>query len=120
MLMGRLQWSNFKKTMILIVVSFYSFLGNAALVGPGVYITIWAKEFQISQTEASGLISYSNLAFGFGRSSQFQLQQAQSTADADFIGSLILVPLYLKIGRRPVMLMSLLIVRAPHTFNKES
>lgn len=52
--------------MILIVVSAYSFLGNAAIVGPSVYITIWAKEFGISPTKASGLISYSNLAFGFG------------------------------------------------------
>jgi hypothetical protein len=54
--------------MILIVVSVYSFLGNAAIVGPSVYITIWAGEFGISPTKASGLISYSNLSFGFGGS----------------------------------------------------
>ncbi|CAG8960576.1 hypothetical protein HYFRA_00013399 [Hymenoscyphus fraxineus] len=83
-----LQWSNFQKTMILIICSVYSFLGNAALLGPSVYIGIWAQEFNISPTDASGLISYGNLAFGFG--------------------SLLLVPLYLKIGRRPVMLGSLL------------
>ncbi|TVY82965.1 putative MFS-type transporter [Lachnellula suecica] len=83
-----LQWSNFKKTMILIVVSAYSFMGNAAIVGPSVYIEIWSEEFNVSPTVASGLISYSNLAFGFG--------------------SLVLVPLYLKIGRRPVMLLSLI------------
>ncbi|KAI1489596.1 major facilitator superfamily domain-containing protein [Biscogniauxia mediterranea] len=82
-----LQWSNFKKTMILIICSFYSFLANAALIGPSPYIDIWAAEFQISQTEASELISYPNLAFGFG--------------------SFLFVPLYLKIGRRPVMLLSL-------------
>jgi hypothetical protein len=68
--------------MILVVVSAYSFLGNAALVGPSVYITIWAKEFNISPTKASGLISYSNLAFGFGRSSPIRL--TRSMADADF------------------------------------
>ncbi|KAF4627882.1 hypothetical protein G7Y89_g10268 [Cudoniella acicularis] len=83
-----LQWSNFKKTMILLICAFYSFLGNSALLGPSVYIGIYSKEFGISPTDASGLVSYPNLAFGFG--------------------SLLLVPLYLKIGRRPVMLMSLL------------
>ncbi|KAF2972229.1 hypothetical protein GQX73_g1333 [Xylaria multiplex] len=82
-----LQWSNFKKTMILIICSFYSFLANAALIGPSPYIDLWAKEFDISPTKASELISYPNLAFGFG--------------------SLVFVPLYLKIGRRPVMLISL-------------
>ncbi|KAI1151791.1 putative MFS transporter [Nemania diffusa] len=84
-----LQWSNFKKTMILIICSFYSFLANAALIGPSPYIDLWAEEFDISPTKASELISYPNLAFGFG--------------------SLIFVPLYLKIGRRPVMLISLII-----------
>ncbi|KAI0192689.1 major facilitator superfamily domain-containing protein [Xylaria flabelliformis] len=84
-----LQWSNFKKTMILIICSFYSFLANAALIGPSPYIDIWAEEFDISPTKASELISYPNLAFGFG--------------------SLIFVPLYLKIGRRPVMLISLIV-----------
>ncbi|KAI8630689.1 MFS general substrate transporter [Xylariaceae sp. FL1651] len=84
-----LQWSNFKKTMILIICSFYSFLANAALIGPSPYINLWAEEFNISPTEASQLISYPNLAFGFG--------------------SLIFVPLYLKIGRRPVMLISLIV-----------
>ncbi|KAI1809346.1 putative MFS transporter [Poronia punctata] len=84
-----LQWPNFKKTMILIICSFYSFLANAALIGPSPYINIWAEEFDISQTDASQLVSYPNLAFGFG--------------------SLIFVPLYLKIGRRPVLLISLVV-----------
>ncbi|KAJ2986814.1 hypothetical protein NUW58_g4851 [Xylaria curta] len=61
-----LQWSNFKKTMILIICSFYSFLANAALIGPSPYIDLWAQEFDISPTQASELISYPNLAFGFG------------------------------------------------------
>jgi len=61
-----LQWSNSKKTMILIIVSLYSFLGNSALVGPSVYLEIYAEEFGISVTEASGLVSYPNLVFGFG------------------------------------------------------
>ncbi|KAI1322469.1 putative MFS transporter [Xylariaceae sp. FL0255] len=84
-----LQWSQFKKTMILMICSFYSFLANAALIGPSPYINTWAAEFGITPTEASQLISYPNLAFGFG--------------------SLIFVPLYLKFGRRPVMLVSLTI-----------
>ncbi|OTA53339.1 putative MFS transporter [Hypoxylon sp. EC38] len=83
-----LQWSDFKKTMILIVCSFYSFLANGALIGPSPYIDIWAEEFGITSTKASELVSYPNLAFGFG--------------------SLIFVPMYLKFGRRPVMLFSLL------------
>lgn len=83
-----LQWSEFKKTMILIVCSFYSFLANGALIGPSPYIDIWAEEFGITSTKASELVSYPNLAFGFG--------------------SLIFVPMYLKFGRRPVMLFSLL------------
>ncbi|KAL1981749.1 hypothetical protein VTN96DRAFT_2176 [Rasamsonia emersonii] len=82
-----LQWPNWKKTAILVIVSFYSFLGNASLLGPSVYITIYSEEFGISPSTASGLVSYPNLAFGFG--------------------SLILVPLYLKIGRRPVTLLSM-------------
>ncbi|EJD47757.1 putative MFS transporter [Auricularia subglabra TFB-10046 SS5] len=84
-----LQWPNWKKTMILIVCSLYSFLGNSALVGPSVYIGIYSNDFGVTPTIASNLISYPNLAFGFG--------------------SLILVPLYLKFGRRPVMLGSILI-----------
>ena len=62
-----LQWSNFKKTMILVVCSLYSFLGNSALLGPSVYIGIFSQEFGITPNKASGLISYTNLAFGFGR-----------------------------------------------------
>jgi len=53
--------------MILIVCSAYSFLGNSALVGPAVYIGIYAEEFNITASTASGLISYPNLAFGFGK-----------------------------------------------------
>lgn len=46
----------------------YSFLGNSALLGPSVYIAIYAEEFGVSTNTASGLISYANLAFGFGAS----------------------------------------------------
>ncbi|KAI0597249.1 putative MFS transporter [Biscogniauxia sp. FL1348] len=83
-----LQWSKFKKMMILVVVCLYSFLGNSALLGVGPYITLWSQIFQVSPAAASALISYPNLAYGFS--------------------SLLLVPLYLKIGRRPVMLGSML------------
>ena len=48
------------------ICAFYSFLGNATLLGPSVYITVWAEEFGIDPGTASGLISYSNLAYGFG------------------------------------------------------
>ena len=85
-----MQWPRIKKLLILVVCSLYSFLGNSALLGPSVYIGIYAEEFGITPNTASGLISYANLAFGFG--------------------SLILVPLYHKIGRRPVMLGSLVFV----------
>lgn len=60
------KWPNWKKTAILVIVSFYSFLGNASLLGPSVYITIYSEEFGISPSTASGLVSYPNLAFGFG------------------------------------------------------
>ncbi|KAI5864009.1 putative MFS transporter [Durotheca rogersii] len=83
-----LQWTNFKKTMILVICSVYSFLGNAAIIGPSPYIELWSREFGITPGVASELISYPNLAFGFG--------------------SLVFVPCYLKFGRRPVMLFSLL------------
>ncbi|KAJ9136991.1 MFS general substrate transporter [Coniochaeta hoffmannii] len=82
-----LQWSKPKKTMILVVVSLYSFLGNSALLGPAVYLVNFAMEFGVDVNKASGIVSYPNLAYGFG--------------------SLLLVPLYHKIGRRPVMLGSL-------------
>ncbi|MCJ1445072.1 MAG: hypothetical protein MMC23_005577 [Stictis urceolatum] len=83
-----LQWTNRKKSTILIICALYSFFGNAALLGPSVYIEIYAEEFDIAPTVASGLVSYPNLVYGFG--------------------SLLLVPAYLKFGRRPVMLFSML------------
>ncbi|KAF2223695.1 major facilitator superfamily domain-containing protein [Elsinoe ampelina] len=83
-----LQWASGKKLGILIICSLYSFLGCAALLGPAVYIGLFAQEFNISPTVASGLVSYPNLIYGFG--------------------SLLLVPCYLKFGRRPVMLGSML------------
>lgn len=52
--------------MILLVCAIYSFLGNCALVGPSVYIGLYAEEFNITPTRASDLVSYPNLAFGFG------------------------------------------------------
>jgi hypothetical protein len=60
------QWSNTRKSLILLVCSVYSFLSNSALLGPAVYIGIYSEEFDISPTKASNLISYANLAFGFG------------------------------------------------------
>ncbi|KAJ2990618.1 hypothetical protein NUW58_g2858 [Xylaria curta] len=83
-----LQWSKFKKTIILVVICIYSFLGNSALLGVGPYLTLWAEEFEVSKAEASTLISYPNLAYG--------------------LTSWLLVPLYLRFGRRPIMLGSML------------
>ncbi|KAI8944125.1 putative MFS transporter [Xylaria longipes] len=83
-----LQWSKSKKTMILVIICLYSFLGNSALLGVGPYITLWSEVFGVSQAEASTLISYPNLAYG--------------------LTSWLLVPLYLRFGRRPVMLGSML------------
>ena len=54
--------------MILVICACYSFLGNCALLGPSVYLEIYSELFGISITKASGLISYSNLAYGFGES----------------------------------------------------
>lgn len=54
--------------MILAVCALYSFFGNSSLLGPSVYISIFSEEFGISPNTASGLISYANLAFGFGES----------------------------------------------------
>jgi hypothetical protein len=59
--------------MILVIVSLYSFLGNSALLGPSVYIGIYSQEFGITPSTASGLISYPNLAFGFGKAHQLIL-----------------------------------------------
>ncbi|KAL2151737.1 hypothetical protein VTH82DRAFT_6835 [Thermothelomyces myriococcoides] len=83
-----LQWPKIRKILILVVCSLYSFLSNSALLGPSVYIGIYAEEFGVSPTKASNLVSYANLAYGFG--------------------SLLLVPAYHKFGRRPVMLGSLI------------
>lgn len=75
--------------MILIICSLYSFLSNSSILGPSVYITIWAKDFGVTPVKSSQLISYPTLAYG--------------------IGTVLMIPLYLKFGRRPVMLGSLLV-----------
>ncbi|XXG97460.1 hypothetical protein Hte_003761 [Hypoxylon texense] len=59
-----LQWSEFKKTMILIICSLYSFLANAAIIGPSPFINLWSAEFDVDPAVASELISYPNLVFG--------------------------------------------------------
>ncbi|CAK7221955.1 hypothetical protein SCUCBS95973_004675 [Sporothrix curviconia] len=87
-----LQWPTRKKTAILVIVSVYSFLGNASLTGISVYINLYVELFAVSPTDASNLINYPNLCFGFS--------------------SLVWVPLYLKIGRRPVMLGTLVLFLA--------
>ena len=78
--------------MILVICSLYSFLSNTALLGPAVYITIWSADLQVSPVKASQLISYPTLVYG--------------------IGTLVTVPMYLKFGRRPILLGSIVIYLA--------
>ncbi|KAL2256939.1 hypothetical protein VTK26DRAFT_875 [Humicola hyalothermophila] len=82
-----LQWPKFKKNMILFCCCAFSLLGCTALVGPATYLGIWSAEFGVDNNTAAGLVNYPNLVFG--------------------LGNMILVPLYRKIGRRPVMLLSI-------------
>ncbi|KAK4652487.1 hypothetical protein QC762_502750 [Podospora pseudocomata] len=82
-----LQWTKFKKHMIMFCACAFSFLGISALLGPAVYIGLWSAQFNVDPNTAAGLVNYPNLIFGFG--------------------SVILVPLYKRYGRRPVMLLSL-------------
>ena len=53
--------------MILVVCCLYSFLGNSALTGVGPYLAIFSAAFGVSPTEASNLITYPSLAYGFGK-----------------------------------------------------
>lgn len=78
--------------MILVICSLYSFLSNTSLLGPSVYITIFAADLNVSPTTASQLISYPTLVYG--------------------MGTLVTVPMYLKYGRRPVLLASIVIYLA--------
>jgi predicted MFS family arabinose efflux permease len=87
-----LQWPKWKKTMILVICSLYSFLSNTALLGPAVYITIFAEDLHVSPVKASQLISYPTLVYG--------------------MGTLVTVPMYLKFGRRPILLGSIVIYLA--------
>lgn len=94
--------------MILTVCALYSFLGNSSLLGPSVYIAIYAEEFGVSPNTASGLISYANLSFGFGGYTNNAANPQSNVLTGTLTGSLLLVPMYHKFGRRPIMLFSLL------------
>lgn len=65
--------------MILIICSFYSFIANASIIGPSPYIDLWAEEFGISPAQSSELISYPNLAFGFGKYNDFTRWNSKRT-----------------------------------------
>ncbi|KAH7187680.1 major facilitator superfamily domain-containing protein [Fusarium oxysporum] len=84
-----LNWTRRKKNTILFLVAAYSFLANGALIGPSVYVNLLAQRFGITPSETSQLVNNPNLLFGFG--------------------SLIFVPMYQKIGRRPTMIISIVI-----------
>ncbi|KAK4223476.1 major facilitator superfamily domain-containing protein [Podospora fimiseda] len=83
-----LQWTKFKKHMIMGITCAFSFLGISALLGPSVYISLWSTQFDIDHNTSAGLVNFPHIMFGFG--------------------SIILVPIYRRYGRRPVMLLGLL------------
>lgn len=58
--------------MILAVCAAYSFLGNAALYGISPYIAIYAEEFKVDPTTASGIVTWPNLVYGFSGSHSSQ------------------------------------------------
>ncbi|KAF5540677.1 hypothetical protein FNAPI_10430 [Fusarium napiforme] len=84
-----LNWTPRKKYLILFLVSLYSFVANGALIGPSVYVNLFAQQFGKTPGETSQLVNNPNLLFG--------------------LGSIIFVPMYQKIGRRPTMLISIII-----------
>ncbi|KAJ9165407.1 MFS general substrate transporter [Coniochaeta hoffmannii] len=84
-----LQWPRWKKLTILALVSLYSFFANGALFGPSVYVNYMAAIFETTPNVTSRLVTYPNLAFGYG--------------------SLVFVPLYHRYGRRTVMILSIII-----------
>ncbi|KAH8587359.1 major facilitator superfamily domain-containing protein [Bisporella sp. PMI_857] len=86
---GIIQWPRWKKHTTLFLVSAYSFLANSSLLGASVYVNHLAHVFSKTPNETSRLVTYPNLLFGFG--------------------SLIFVPMYHRLGRRPVMLMSIIV-----------
>lgn len=95
--------------MILTACAVYSFLGNSALLGPSVYIAIFSEEFGVSPNTASRLISYANLSFGFGMYPKVKsVSRTSRSLTVRLPGSLLLVPMYHKFGRRPIMLFSLI------------
>ncbi|KAI1397127.1 major facilitator superfamily domain-containing protein [Hypoxylon fuscum] len=83
-----LLWPNWQKRTTLFLVSAYSFFANSALLGPSVYVNYLAELYQRTPNETSRLVTYPNLLFG--------------------LGSIVFVPMYHRLGRRPVMLISLL------------
>jgi len=66
-----------------------------------VYIEVLAEEFGIDPGTSSGLISYSNLAYGFG-----SLIWVNKTSRKLLTSE---IPMYMKFGRRPVMIATLVI-----------
>ncbi|KAK0851865.1 hypothetical protein LTS02_012630 [Friedmanniomyces endolithicus] len=84
-----LQWPAWKKDAILIICCLYSFLCNSTLIGSSVYIGLYSVEFGVTPAVASQTSSYPTLAFG--------------------LGCLVLIPMYVKFGRRPTMLFSQLL-----------
>ncbi|QPC59174.1 hypothetical protein HYE67_001405 [Fusarium culmorum] len=91
-----LNWTQGKKNSILFLVAAYSFLANGALIGPSVYVGLLAQRFNKTTSETSQLVNNPNLLFGFG----LVFSRA---------GSLIFVPMYHKLDRRPTMLISIII-----------
>ena len=102
-----LLWSKLKKWSILVTCCCYSFISVFVLEGPSPYIELFSDVFEIEASTAANLISYANLAAGFGSyiwvfKPTLYIRRSRSNK--------IKVPLYMKFGRRPVMLLSQLVV----------
>ena len=83
-----LLWPQWRKICVLIIVCFYSVIGNGTGLAPSVYIGTFAKYFKVSGEKSSNIASYGILAYG--------------------VSNLFWVPLSIKFGRRFTWLLSLL------------
>lgn len=91
-------------------MSLYSFFANGALFGPSVYVNYMATIFETTPNVTSRLVTYPNLAFGYGAFLSILLLMESTVTESGYLGSLVFVPLYHRYGRRTVMILSIIIV----------
>lgn len=96
-------------------MSLYSFFANGALFGPSVYVNYTAAIFETTPNVTSRLVTYPNLAFGYGAFLSILLLMKSTVTESGYLGSLVFVPLYHRYGRRPVMILSVIIVSHSHS-----